>query len=69
MPEARCCWVTYLEIKSAKMQYLTLKSLLFFTKQQSLLSLHGFFNQKSPENPKEFVKKRIEIQYFWKIHS
>ena len=27
------------------------------------------FDQKTPENPQKMVKKRVEIQYFWKIHS
>lgn len=26
-------------------------------------------DQKTPENPQKLVKMRLEIQYFWKIHS
>ena len=45
------------------------KKVFFFYKQPSLQSLHGFFDQKTPENPQKMVEKRVEIQYFWKIHD
>ena len=33
------------------------------------ISFAWIFDQKTPENPKKLVKKRVEIQYCWKIHS
>ena len=45
------------------------KKIFFFYKQPSLQSLHGFLTKKLQKIPQKTVKKRVEIQYFWKIHS
>ena len=44
------------------------KGLLFLQTTKFAVSA-WIFDQKTPENPKKMVTKRVEIQYFWKIHS
>ena len=52
------------------------KNAIFYVKKRSsFLQTTKFavsawiFDQKTPENPQKMVKKRVKIQYFWKIHS
>ena len=51
------------------------KNAIFYVKKGLFLQTTKFavfawiFDQKPPENPQKMVKKRVEIQYFWKFHS
>ena len=42
---------------------------VFFLQTTKFAVSAWIFDQKTPENPQKMVKKRVEIQYFWKIHS
>ena len=44
------------------------KGLLFLQTTKFAVSA-WIFDQKTPENTQKMVKKRVKIQYFWKIHS
>ena len=42
------------------------RSLLFYQTSQFAVSA-WIFDQKTPENPKKWIKKRVEIQFFGKF--
>ena len=44
------------------------KGLLFLQTTKFAVSA-WIYDQKTPENHPKMVKNRVEIQYFWKIHS
>ena len=56
------------EILGNQMQYFTLKSLSFFTKQQSLQSLHRVLTKKLQKIPKIWSKRGQKLNIF-EIHS
>ena len=48
---------------------LHVEKVFFFTKQQSLQSLHGFLTKKLQKIPKNGQKEGTKFNIFWKIRS
>ena len=46
-----------------------LKRSSFFLQTTKFAVYAWIFDQSTPENPRKMVRKRVKIQYFWKIHS
>jgi len=46
-----------------------IKNSLSFLPNKRLAVSAWSFDQKTSKNPENMVKKRVKIQYFWKMHS